>query len=205
MIKIEAFSKKHNLKIKKFLVTELKKVKKDSLIFSLSNNLMLEYFYFILKQGGHILLITSKKKIYGCLIFEKSSKNTISFLRKNSFAIIKCLILSKYLSDKIILTKLFFNWFFFQEKRNNYINNIIVIAVKKQIRGQNYGSKLIKILKKKIKKKIHVMTDKSNLNAQNFYIKNSFIKKREIKYGLRKLIVFCFNKNIHKKLNKKII
>ena len=198
MIKIETFSKKHNLKIKKFLLTELKKVKKDSLIFSFSNNLMLKYFYYILEKGGHILLITNKKKIYGCLILEKTSKNTLGFLKKNSFEIVKCLILSKNLSDKIILIRLFFNWIFFQKKINSYINNIIVIAVKKELRSQNYGSQLIKILKKKIKKKIHVTTDKSNIRAQKFYIKNSFIKKREIRYGLRKLIVFCYINEINK-------
>ena len=192
MIKIETFSKKHYSKIKTFLITELKNVKKDSLIFSLSNKLMLDYFYFVLKKGGYIFLITNKKKIYGCLILEKSSKNTLGFLKKNSFAIIKYLIWSKYLSDKIILAKLFFNWIFFKEYKTNYINNIIIIAVKKHLRGRKYGSKLIQILKNKIKNKIHVMTDKSNINAQSFYIKNSFIKKNEINYGLRKLIVFCY-------------
>ena len=192
MIKIETFSKKHYLKLQKFLITELKKVKDDSLIFSFSKKILLNYFYFILKMGGIVFLITHNKKIYGCMVLEKSSKNTLSFFKKNSFVIIKNLIFSKYLSDKIIFTKLFFNWIFFKDNRINYINNIIIIAVKKQLRRKKFGSKLIKILKSKVKNKIHVMTDKNNIAAQKFYLKNGFIKKKEINYGLRKLIVFCY-------------
>ncbi len=190
MIKIQTFSEEHFPKIQKFLITELKQIKTDSLIFSLSKKLMLNYFYFILKMGGLVLLITDKKKIYGCLILEKSSKNTLKFLKKNSLEIVRYLILSKYLSDKVLVAKIFFNWIFFKENKKNYKNNIIVIAVKKQLRGKKFGSKLIQIVKRKLKDKIHVMTDSNNIHAQRFYLKNSFIKKEKIKYGLRKLVIF---------------
>ena len=190
MIKIEIFSKKYNSKLQKFLIRELKKIKDDSLIFSFSKEILLNYFFFIFKMGGIVFLITQNKKIYGCMVLEKSSKNTFSFLKKNSFAIVKNLIFSKHLSDKIILAKLVFNWFFFKENRTNYNNNIVIIAIKKRLRRKKFGSKLIRALKTKIKNKIHVMTDVNNLGAQKFYLKNGFIKKRKINYGLRKLIVF---------------
>jgi ribosomal protein S18 acetylase RimI-like enzyme len=192
MFIIENFSQKHFHKINNFFLKEIKKIKPDSLLFSFSKKLFLKYFKYLLKKDGLILLIKKDKKVYGCLIFEKCTGDTINFLNDNSISILKNLFFSRYLIDKIILINIIFNRVFFNKKISLYKNNIIIIAVKNEVIGQGIGTKLILFLKKKVKSKIHVMTDVNNIQAQKFYIKNNFKIKKNIRYGLRKLKVYCY-------------
>ena len=192
MFRIEIFSQKHFTRINKKFLNELKQIKPDSLLFSFSKKLILKYFKYLSKKDGIIIFITKNKKIYGCLIFEKSTEDTLNFLKNNSILIFKNLLFSKYLTDKIILINIVVNWIFFNKPDSLYRNNIIIIAVKKEMRGNQIGTKLISFLKKKIKEKIYVMAYANNILAHKFYIKNNFKLKKNIKYGLRKLKVYCY-------------
>ena len=192
MFKIEIFSQKHFSKVNKKFLNELKQIKPDSLLFSFSRQLILKYFKYLLKKDGIIIFITKNKKIYGCLIFEKSTKDTLDFLKKNSILILKNLLFSKYFTDKIILINIVVNWIFFNKQVSSYKNNIIIIAVKKKMRGNQIGTKLILFLKKNIKQRIYVMAYASNILAHKFYIKNNFKLEKNIKYGLRKLKVYYY-------------
>jgi ribosomal protein S18 acetylase RimI-like enzyme len=176
---------------------KIKKIKDTSLICSLRRPLLIEYFDFIKSQNGTVLIGVNKNKIIGLLIFEKKKNISIIFFKKNLFKIGLKLFFSKLISDKIILLKFFINFFFLKKNQTTGFNNqIIFLAVDKNLTGQGFGKRFIDKIKKITNKNIYVLVETNNTKAQNFYIKNNFVLYFNIMHGLNKIKVFKFSNKL---------
>lgn len=177
---------------------KIKKIKDTSLICSLRGSLLREYFDFIKNQNGTVLIGLNKKKIIGLLIFEKKKNTSIIFFKKNLFKIGLKLFISKFISDKIILLKFFINFFFLKKDQITGFNNqIVFLAINKNLIGQGFGRRFIDKIKKITNKNIYVLVEAANTKAQSFYIKNNFILYSNIMHGLNKVKVFKFSNKLN--------
>lgn len=191
-MKIIEWDNNKNLNLSFF--KKVKKIKETSLICSLKKSMLKEYFDFIQDQNGIILIGIIKNTVAGLLIFEKKKNTSIIFFKKNLIRIGLKLFFSKFISDKIILLKFFINLFFLRKNQNTGFNNqIIFLAIDKDIINQGFGRKLINKIKKITNKDIYVLAEFTNIKAQEFYIKNNFYFYSDIRHGLNKIKVFKFS------------
>jgi ribosomal protein S18 acetylase RimI-like enzyme len=94
--------------------------------------------------------------------------------------------------------KFFINFFFLQRNQiTGYDNQIVFLAIDKNLIGQGFGGRFVDKIKKNTNKDIYVLVEAANTKAQNFYIKNNFFFYSNIVHGLNKIKVFKFlNKSI---------
>jgi ribosomal protein S18 acetylase RimI-like enzyme len=189
-MQIIEWNKKNNLNVSFF--KRIKKIKEYSLICSLKEKTLIEYFNFIINQKGIVLVGINRNKVDGLLIFEKKKNTSINFFNKNLFSIGLKLFFSGLASDKIIFLKFFVNFFFLKKKNIGFNNQIIFLAIDKNKINQGYGKLFINKIKKIILENIYVLVESNNTKAQNFYIKNNFFYYSDIKHGFNKIKIFKF-------------